>query len=190
MFLFVDTAIVLLVIGLVRSGWRRGFVSYAIDLVGFTAALLLSVRYFGWPAAAWRLGGLSDRWAALAGGLTIFVPFIIAVGAIGWRAGKVALVPGLRTTNRFLGAGFGALWAAVVLTFVLLVAHLLPLPDGVTGAIRRSPVAGFLLRTAEPATGFVERYAAGDARRLVAVLRDEIEAFGSPEVTPSPENSK
>ena len=58
---FVDIAILLLVLGAARSGWRRGLVFYVIDLVGFVASVLLAIRFHSYPAVFWELLGWSQR---------------------------------------------------------------------------------------------------------------------------------
>lgn len=159
MFLFVDTAVVLLVLGFARSGWRRGLTSATIDLVGFGIAALLAVRFSDLLAGLYRWMGLSGGWARLAGGLTIFVPIVVATAAIGWTVGRVVRLPGLRMTDRVLGLGAGILTAAIVLAVGLVVAKAGPVPDAVTGAVERSPTASLFLDLTSPVTDPLQRFA-------------------------------
>ncbi len=159
MFLFVDTAVVLLVLGFARSGWRRGLTSAAIDLVGFGVAAILAVRFSGLLAELYLWIGLSEGWARLAGGLTIFIPIVIGTAAIGWTVGRVVRLPGLRMTDRVLGLAFGILTAAVVLAVGLVVAKAAPVPETLTEAVERSPTAGAFLDLTSPVTDPLQRFA-------------------------------
>lgn len=167
MFLLVDTAVVLLVLGFARSGWRRGLTSAAIDLVGFGVAALLAVRFSGAVGALYRTIGLSDGWAAVAGGLTIFVPIVVGTAALGWTVGRVVRLPGLRMTDRVLGVAFGVLTAAVVLAVGLVVAKAGPVPDVLTRAVERSPTAGLFLDATSPVTEPLERFAERHVGRVI-----------------------
>jgi uncharacterized protein YkwD len=169
-FFVVDAFVFFLVLGLARAGWRRGFTSMAIDLAGFTVALLLALRLHGVPATAFRLVW-SDGWAALAGGLSIFVPLIVVTAIVGSRVGRVMLQPGLRMTNKLLGVGFGVAWAAIALTFALLVTQFAPAPLGLSDAVRRSPTAKLVLSAAAPVTRLLQGVAQRDADKIILYLR-------------------
>lgn len=187
MFALIDLSVLILVAGLARAGWRRGFASQAIDLVGFTVALLLAIRFYGPVAVPYRALGASDGWAALAGGLTVFVPLIIAVAVVGAKVGRVVMQPGLHLTNRLLGIGFGVAWAAVVLTFVLLVSQFAPVPLGISDAVRRSPTARLLLSSASPATRLLQGVAERDAEKLLLYLRQSLRLLRPPAGDDEPE---
>lgn len=179
MFAFVDTFILLLVLGLARAGWRRGFASQVIDLVGFSAAVVAALRFHDLAAAGWRAVGLGGGAASLAGGLTIFVPLIVAVAIVGAKVGRVVMQPGLRMTNKLAGVALGITWAAVGVTFALLVAQVAPVPLGLADAVRRSPTARLLLDVADPVTGVLQRIAERDGEKIVLYLRQGL-AFSKP----------
>lgn len=167
MFLFIDSFVLLLVLGLARSGWRRGFAHQVIDLVGFVVAVIAALRLYPVLAAPYRAFGLDAGPAALAGGLTVFVPLIVAVALIGRKAGRIVAQPGIRMTNKLLGLGAGVATAAVGLTVILSAARALPVPEALTDAVRRSPTAGVLLDAATPLTRALEAVAPERVRRLL-----------------------
>ncbi len=175
MFLFIDTAVLLLVLGLARAGWKRGFVTQAIDLVGFTVAVILALRFHPLTSLPFAWLGLSAGWAGLAGGLTIFVPLIVGVAIVGAKMGRVARQPGLHATNRVLGIGFGATWAAVVATFAMLVTQFAPVPVGLSDAVRRSPTARVLLSSNSPPAKLLQRAAEAEAENILLYIRQSLQ---------------
>lgn len=186
MFVFVDLFILLTTAGLARAGWRRGLAAQAIDVFGFGAALLLAVRLHAAPAEPFRWVGVSEGWASLWGGLVVFVPLIVAVAWVGAKVGRVMMQPGLRMTNKVLGVAFGVATAAVVLTFVLIIGNVAPVPLGLAQAAARSPLGGALLDLAAPVQGPLRSFAETDGRRMVLFLRSELGSLGRPSPGPSP----
>jgi Na+-translocating ferredoxin:NAD+ oxidoreductase RnfE subunit len=76
----------------------------------------------------------------LLGGLTIFVPLIVAIAIVGGRAAKGVYKPGLFTTNRVAGAALGAALALCVVAVGLMAVRTQPLPFGVDRLVQRSPL--------------------------------------------------
>jgi uncharacterized membrane protein required for colicin V production len=110
------------------SGFRRGFVFYAIDLVGFVGAVVAAVRFHEVPAAAADVLGVPPRASAAAGGLAIFVPLIVLTAIVGRKIGRAVYAPGLYTANRVMGAAFAAALGASVVVVGLLFARAAALP--------------------------------------------------------------
>ncbi len=113
----------LAVLAAARSGWRRGFVFYVIDLVGFIGAVLLAVRFHEIPGTLIENLGPSQRTSSIVGGLIIFVPLIVVTAILGSKAHKAVFRPGIFTTNRVIGAVFGAALAAAIIIVGLLFAR-------------------------------------------------------------------
>jgi uncharacterized membrane protein required for colicin V production len=139
-----------------RSGFRRGLVFYAIDLVGFVGAVVLAIRFHEIPAIVFDAFGLSARNAAIAGGLAIFVPLIVLTAIIGGRLSRAVFVPGLFTTNRVLGAAFAAALAVTIVVVGLLFARAAALPFGLSDLVERSLIAPRVLDAVAPATVFID----------------------------------
>jgi hypothetical protein len=144
------------VLGLAREGWRRGFVFFAIDLVGFVVAVIAAVRLHEIPGALYDGLGVSSRWSSILGGLTIFVPIIVVVAIVGGRLSKGVYKPGLWATNRVLGIAFGAGLGIAVITVGLIAARVVELPLGLTGLIERSPIGNQVVAWTSPAVGAVD----------------------------------
>jgi uncharacterized membrane protein required for colicin V production len=154
---FIDLTILLAVFGAARAGWRRGLVFCAIDLVGFAGSVLTAVRFHEIPGAVLEFFGLSQTKADVAGGLVIFVPLIVLTAIVGSRASKAVFKPGLFTTNRVLGAVFGAVLALTVVTVGLLFARSTKLPFGIGRLVETSTIAPRVLKAAAPGVRIVNR---------------------------------
>jgi len=98
------------------------------------------VRFHEIFATLWRSVGLSHRTALIAGGLTVFVPLIVAVAIVGGRLAKSVYKPGFFTTNRVLGAAFGGALAVTVVAVGLMALRAQPLPFGIGNFVQRSPL--------------------------------------------------
>lgn len=129
---------------------------FAIDLVGFVVAVVAAVRLHEIPAALYDGLGVSARWSAIVGGLTIFVPIIAVVAIVGGRLSKGVYKPGLWATNRVLGIAFGAALGIAVITVGLIAARVVELPLGLTGLVERSPLGDQVLRWTSPAITAVD----------------------------------
>lgn len=146
----------LLVLGAARSGWRRGFVFFAIDLVGFVGSVLLAIRFHEIPKTLFEVLGISDRWSALMGGLVIFVPLIVFTAFVGSRASNAMYKPGLFTLNRALGAAVAAVLAMAAALVGLLFLRAAPIPFGIGDLVKRSTIAPKAIEAAGPAIGFLD----------------------------------
>ena len=154
---FIDLSILLAVLGAARAGWRRGFVFCLVDLIGFAGSVLAAVRFHEIPAAVFEFFGLSQTRSDIAGGLLIFVPLIVLTAIVGSRASKAVYKPGLFTTNRFLGAAFGAVLALTVVIVGLLFARSAKLPFGIGRLVETSTIAPRALKAVAPGVRVVNR---------------------------------
>ena len=145
-----------MVLGAARSGWRRGLVFFAIDLVGFVGAVLAAIRFHEIPAIGFDFMGFSERWAAFLGGLVIFVPLIVAVAMIGSRASRAMYKPGLHTLDKVLGAVIAGVLAMTIVLVALLFIRSLDFPFGLNDLIKRSAIAPAVIEAAEPAIANVD----------------------------------
>jgi uncharacterized membrane protein required for colicin V production len=154
---FIDLTILLAVVGAARAGWRRGLVFCLIDLIGFSGSVLAAVRFHEIPGAFFEFFGLSQTKADVVGGLAIFVPLIVATAIVGSRASKAVFKPGIFTTNRVLGAAFGAILALTIVVVGLLFARSAKLPFGVGRLVETSTIAPRVLRAAAPGVRVLDR---------------------------------
>jgi len=98
------------------------------------------VRFHEIFATLWRSAGVSRRTSLIAGGLTIFVPLIVAIAIVGGRVAKSVYKPGLFTTNRVLGAAFGGALALTVVAVGLMALRAEHVPFGLGSFVQRSPL--------------------------------------------------
>jgi uncharacterized membrane protein required for colicin V production len=148
---------VIAVLGAARAGWRRGFVFCLVDLVGFAGSVIAAVRFHEIPGAIFELFGLSQTKADVAGGLVLFVPLIVLTAMAGSRMSKAMFKPGLFTTNRVLGAAFGAALALTIVVVGLLFARSAKLPFGIGRLVETSTIAPRVLHVASPGVRYLDR---------------------------------
>jgi hypothetical protein len=96
------------------------------------------VRFHEIFATLWRSAGLSHRASLIAGGLTVFVPLIVAIAIVGGRAAKSVYRPGVFTLNRVMGAAFGGGLALAIVAVGLMALRAEPIPFGLGGLVQRS----------------------------------------------------
>ncbi len=124
-------------------GWMRGLIREVIGLAVVIVGLFLAFRLstpFG--VVVESLAGTSADVSRLIAGLVI----ILAIGIGATIVANVLhygikLMPGLSTLNRGAGVGFSVLAGAVVLTVVVSILSLLPIPTGVSDQLDESRFA-------------------------------------------------
>jgi uncharacterized membrane protein required for colicin V production len=139
----IDAVLGALVVVLAVKGWMRGLVREVIGFVVLVAGTILAFRLstpFGRVLAA--MSGSSPGAARLAAGIIIFLAISIAAAVViriahlGMRA-----LPGLPTLNRVGGAAFAVLAFALLITLVISLASVTPLPEAVAAELEQSKVA-------------------------------------------------
>ena len=122
----------LAVIGLsLILGLWRGLIYEVFALVGWIAAFFLAQHYS--PAAqpvVQRIFPLEGWGAAMHYALTfllLFVAVLLLSGILAWGLKQLTAAVGLKPIDRFLGACFGLLRAALILLTLTALAHLTPL---------------------------------------------------------------
>ena len=137
--------------GLFVRGWLRGFVKEAMGLVGLVLGIVVAFRLspeMGRFLSGWT--GLADSPARLLGGVVVFI--LVGVGAaVGAHyLGRMFNRPGLRVSNRFLGACLGLSWGWFLATLILSVLVVLPLPQSYVESMERSILTETLTNPALP----------------------------------------
>ena len=185
MFAIVDIAVLLLVLGLIRTGWKRGFVFIVLDLIGFGVAVALTVRFFPSLADLYRRIGAPDGWANIAAAVTVFGPAIAIVAVVGMRLSRYTWLPGLHLVNRVLGVAAGAALAAAIAIVALLALQLAPVPTFVTDPIGRSTAARIVSTGAPPALRALE-FVSGDRSDAYLIHLRWAVAWAGSEPPPDP----
>ena len=163
---WLDITLLVILIVSVAEGVAKGFTRQIVGLVALLLGILLGIWFYG-TAGSFLLPYVSKPAVAkLLGFLLGFVIVQILGGIAGWGLAKAMKATGLGWLDRALGAGFGALKAAlvgVVLVMAITAFPFKPLPE----AIANSRVAPYLIDASHVLTylaprdlrdGFVETY--------------------------------
>ena len=97
---FFDILTLVALVWAVISGWRSGFVSQLLGLLGIILGIVLSLRY---GAAVGAMLGIDARFAVVAGFLATFVATLVAATLLARLIAKVLSFIGLGWVNTLLG---------------------------------------------------------------------------------------
>lgn len=154
---------------LVVRGWLRGFVKEFMDLVGLIVGIVFAFR-LAEPAgeffASWT--GLNDGLARIAGGVAVFLLVGIAASIGAHYLGKVLERPGLKLSNRGMGAALALGWGWALATLLFSVVVVLPMPATLTEPIEESTLVDVLTNPELPTQQAF--YAVAGDRALESVL--------------------
>jgi len=139
----IDAALGALLVVLAVKGWVRGLVREVIGFVVVVAGTVIAFRLstpFGRVLAG--MSGSSPGSARLVAGVVIFLAISIAAAVV-VRVAHVGMrvLPGIPTLNRVGGAAFSALAFVLVLTIVVSLASVTPLPEAVASELEQSRIA-------------------------------------------------
>jgi uncharacterized membrane protein required for colicin V production/uncharacterized protein YkwD len=180
-----DLILGLILVGLVVRGWMRGLAREALGLAVVVAGTVVAFRSSG-LVGPWveRISGASPDTARVVAGIAVFLLISIAAGVVSHFVHRgIQALPGLSTVNRAAGAALAAAAYVVVLTVVVSLLAVAPLPHAVADQVDGSVVAG---RVTDP-TGMPQRMLrllAGD--RVMQVVLELEELAGVPRVVPVP----
>ena len=114
---FFDIITIVVFLWAVVIGWRSGFVSQFLSLLGVVVGAVLALRY---GAAVGALCNIDPRFAAVAGFLIIFVLAVIASNVAAWFLRGVLKFVGLKWVNTLLGILFSLLKGLAVLAMMFI----------------------------------------------------------------------
>ena len=97
------------------SGWRSGFVSQLLGLVGIILGIILSLRY---GAVVGAMFGIDARFSVVAGFLITFVAVLIVATILARLIAKVLSFIGLGWVNTLLGILLSIVKGLVVLSML------------------------------------------------------------------------
>lgn len=138
---------------LLVRGWARGFVREGMDLVGLILGTVLAFRLgplVGLVVTA--MANTSEEAARLVGGLIVFLAAGIGAAVATRAIERRARLPGLNLVNRAGGAGLAAAWGGFLVTLVLTLGVVLPMPPAVADSLDDSAVT----RTLTDPDGFAQ----------------------------------
>ncbi|HEY7703785.1 MAG TPA: CvpA family protein [Acidimicrobiia bacterium] len=148
-----DFILGLFLAALAVRGWLRGFVKEAFDLVGLALGVFMAFRL------AAPLGdffaerfGVTPEWARVGAGITLFLLVGVVLSIASNLLGRVVRLPGLNLANRLGGSALAALWGALLLSVIVTLLRVLPIP-AVEEQVENSVVAATLAGPAQEAIG-------------------------------------
>ncbi|MBR4968929.1 MAG: CvpA family protein [Alistipes sp.] len=112
---FFDILTLVALLWAVISGWRSGFVSQMLSLVGIILGIVLSLRY---GAAVGTMFGIDARFAVVAGFLITFVAVLVVATILAKLLARVLSFIGLGWVNTLLGIVLSIVKGLVVLSML------------------------------------------------------------------------
>ena len=112
---FFDILTLVALVWAIISGWRSGFVSQLLGLVGIILGIVLSLRY---GAAVGGMFGIDARFSVVAGFLITFVAVLVVATILSRLLAKVLSFIGLGWVNTLLGIVLSIVKGLVVLSML------------------------------------------------------------------------
>ena len=112
---FFDILTLVALVWAVVSGWRSGFVSQLLGLLGIILGIVLSLRY---GAAVGEMFNIDARFSVVAGFLITFVATLIIATLIARLIAKVLSFVGLGWVNTLLGIVLSIIKGLIVLSML------------------------------------------------------------------------
>lgn len=124
-------------------GVKRGLIRQVLEVVGIIVAFLTAF-YFAHALAEWiEVKTAADYRLSLAmAALAIFIGIIIGVHFVGVGLKKLFGLTIMGVFDRVAGGLFGVLKGVLIISLVLSVMMILPVPDDVKDELREDPVTG------------------------------------------------
>lgn len=139
-----DFLLILFLGGYVLAGWGAGLIHGVGSLVGIFLGVLAASRWFAWLAPKLK-GAMGETAATIIAFALIFLVVTRLVGlafaVLNRVFNLVAIVPGMKMTNRFLGAVLGFLEGVFAVGITLHFVSRLPFGETVTNALEASALA-------------------------------------------------
>ena len=112
---FFDILTLVALVWAVVSGWRSGFVSQLLGLLGIILGIVLSLRY---GTAVGEMFGIDARFSVVAGFLITFVATLIVATLIARLIARVLSFIGLGWVNTLLGIVLSIIKGLIVLSML------------------------------------------------------------------------
>ena len=112
---FFDILTLVALVWALISGWRSGFVSQLLGLVGIILGIVLSLRY---GAAVGGMFGIDARFSVVAGFLITFVAVLVVATILSRLLAKVLSFIGLGWVNTLLGIVLSVVKGVLVLSML------------------------------------------------------------------------
>lgn len=185
--MIIDLVLLALLAGVAVRGWTRGFLREAVDVAGLALGVVFAFRaapLLGAVVAA--MSGMSEDAARLTAGIIVFGGAVVAIVLTGRALDRRMADAVAGPADRAGGAGLASLWGVFLMTVVLSLATLSPLPAAVDESLDRSSVARALVDPQGVPQAVFSRLA-GD--RIVASLISLQRLFGERRVVIGPDET-
>jgi uncharacterized membrane protein required for colicin V production len=137
----IDVLVLLVFAALLLRGWYRGFVREAMDLAGLVLGTLLAFRIGGVVGSViTAMSGISPDAGRFIGGVIVFVGTGVGAAILTRYLERHARMPGLNLMNRVGGAGLAMATGVFVVTLMLTLGVVLPMPPAVAEQLDDSAV--------------------------------------------------
>lgn len=148
-----DFVLLFFLAGYIITGWSAGLIYSVGSLLGIGVGAFAASRWYDdlAPHISGLMGG-NDAAASIVAFTILFVfsaqIFALLVTLVNKIFNMVAIVPGMKFTNRVGGAILGALQGALALGITLQLASRIPLTPEIQGGLEGSSLAPFFMSTA------------------------------------------
>lgn len=185
--MIVDLVFLTLLGGLAVRGWSRGLVREAVDVAGLVVGVILAFRaapVLGSVVGA--MSGMSEEASRLVAGVLVLFLAVAAMLLIGRSLDRRMASDEPSNLDRGTGAVLATTWGLFLLTVLVTLASLAPLPAAVDGHIQSSAMARTLVDP-DGAPQAVFGRLSGD--RIVTTLLTLQRVFGDRRVVIGPDDS-
>jgi len=131
----------------------RGFVKESISLVTWVVAGILALRYYGPMADLLEPFINAPTLRQWVGGGILFVATLVVGAIVNWIVSQLVSKTGLSGTDKALGVVFGAARGVLIVSMVVLLASLTPMPEA--SWWQESTMIGFFQQLAEWIRGVI-----------------------------------
>jgi uncharacterized membrane protein required for colicin V production len=185
--LILDLVFVVLLAGLAVRGWSRGVLREGVDVIGLIIGIVLAFRaapVLGTIVGA--MSGMSEEASRLTAGVIVLAASVIGIVVVGRSLDRRMALTEMSGPDRAAGAGLATTWGVFLLTVLVTLASLSPLPPAVDDAIASSRISRALSNPdGAPQAAFGRL--AGD--RIVATLLTLHRLFGDRRVIIGPDDA-
>ncbi len=137
----------------------RGFVKESISLVTWVVAGMLALRYYAPMADLLEPFINAPTLRQWVGGGILFVATLVVGAIVNWIVSQLVSKTGLSGTDKALGVVFGAARGVLIVTMLVLLASLTPMPE--TSWWQESAMLSFFQQLAEWIRGVIPTDAVG-----------------------------
>lgn len=137
----------------------RGFVKESISLVTWVVAGMLALRYYTPMAELLEPFINAPTLRQWVGGGILFVATLVIGAIVNWIVSQLVSKTGLSGTDKALGVVFGAARGVLIVSMLVLLASLTPMPE--TSWWQESAMIGFFQQLAEWIRGVIPTDAVG-----------------------------